>query len=249
MTSHSSSPPMLEIQATEDQYSPPAVDHNTTKSPVASPEKSNGSVKNSPMGPVVVFIARASDLSDHNYPGTVLNTIQMHAYLRGLLVIMSAEHRKVYGNLGSRPQKIQTVIHPANSKMSISCRTTKFLAGAMEEARDTKSECIFVLNNWDAWTTDIPTVAEMCEKFTEVPFTLRVWANGHGIAREFYEANAHKAINVLRQRMDIKDERVTSDRNTALFVRMFEALHRAHDLFPPTLKDRQDLAKYDSRLA
>ncbi|CAI7605579.1 unnamed protein product [Penicillium bialowiezense] len=251
MASQSDSPEMIGPMVAEDYPNPqsPLVDHNTTKSP-AKPNGSPNSVSpsSSSLGPVIVFIARATDLLDHDYPGATFTTGQMHEYLHSLLVIVSNEHRKVYGELGSRPHKMQTIIHSSNIGIPISARPSKFLAAALEEARDTKSECIFVLYNWDGWTTCSLALEAMCDMFKDVPFTLRVYANGHGVPREFYSADAHKACGVLSQRLDIKDERITSDRDTALFVRMFEALHRVHNpYYGPTIDDMLDLARYDSR--
>jgi hypothetical protein len=198
---------------------------------------------------VVVFIARAASLNDHHYPGATLTSDQMHEYLRNLLVITAAEHRKVYGNLGARPHKMQTIIHGANSKIANVSRTTKFLTAAVEEARETKAECIFVLYNWDGWTTDRNTISEMCDIFQDVPFTFHVYANGHGVQREFFEANAHKVNAVFHGQMEADDEAVKKDRNTFLFLRMLGALRMLHLSLLPTPEQRLELAKYDARLA
>jgi len=201
------------------------------------------------LGPVVVFIARATNLNDHHYPGATLNPDQMHEYLRNLLVITSSEHRKVYGSLGARPHKMQTIIHPPNSKISVLSRTTKFLTAALEEARETKTECIFVLYNWDGWTTDHATITEMCEQFKDVPFTFHIYANGHGVPREFFEANAHKVNAYFRRRIRLDDEALVRDRNTVLFIKMVEALNVIHFSFPATPEQKLELARYDARFA
>jgi hypothetical protein len=236
---------MLQIKSSPDRPHPPPLDHNTTK----SPNKNGVSPRTSALGPVVVFIARAANLNDHHYPGATLSGDQMHEYLRNLLVITAAEHRKVYGNLGARPHKMQTIIHGANSKISNVSRTTKFLAAAVEEARETKAECIFVLYNWDGWTTDRNTICEMCEMFTEVPFTFHVYANGHGVPREFFEANAHKVNAFFQSRMKITEDAITMDRNTLLFIQMFGVLKMLHLSCPPSPEQKLELAKYDARLA
>jgi hypothetical protein len=236
---------MMSSKSSPDRSLQPPQEHKPSQSP-----KNNGaSPRTNALGPVVVFIARATDLNDHHYPGAVLDQDQMHEYLRNLLVITSSEHRKVYGSLGARPHKMQTIIHPANSKLSVLSRITKFLAAALEEARETKSGCIFVLYNWDGWTTDHVTMTEMCEQFKDVPFTFHVYANGHGVPREFFEANAHKVNAYFRRRIRLDDDSIAQDRHTFLFIKMIEALNMIHLSFPPTPDQKHELAKYDSRLA
>lgn len=250
MLTHTRSPAMLKFKPSTDGPSPPAIEHNTTQTPL--PLDFNGShesPKNVPLGPVVALLARASDLNDHHYHGAILDGPQMHNYLRGLLVMMSDEHRKIYGSLGARPQRLQTIVHAANHKLAITCRTTKYLASALDEARECKTGCIFILYNWDGWTTDSVTICEMCDLFKDVPFTLHIYANGHGVPREFYEADAHKVHAYFRGRARLQDSLIAHDRNTALFIRMIEALHTLHGKMDITNEQRRELSKYDSRLA
>ncbi|CAG8089170.1 unnamed protein product [Penicillium salamii] len=243
MLRHIRTPPMLQIKSKEAQPPPPSLDHNTTKSPL----KSNGSSKNTSLGAVMVFIARATDLMDHPYPNASLTSIQVHEYLRNLLVMTSTEHRKVYNNLGGRPHKIQTIIQPSNHRLPSNGRVTKFLAAALADARDTKTECIFVLYNWDGWTTDYSTIIEMSAQHRDVPFSLHVYAKGHDVPREFYEADGHKVAEYFRHRENISQESLADDRNTVLFIRMIEALHNLHNQVRIPLDIRRDLVRYDCR--
>ncbi|KAJ9488068.1 hypothetical protein VN97_g5249 [Penicillium thymicola] len=211
---------MLPIDESPNKSRPPSVDNNITQD---SPSKVNLSPTRSPLGPVVVFIARASNLTDHSYPNATMTTIQMHEYIRSLLVITVAEHRKRFGVLGLRPHKMQTIIQPAHTRIPTLSRIGKYLKMALEEARSSKSECIFVLHGWDGWTTDKMTIAELCESFRDVPFSFHVYAN-RGTPREFYEVNGHKVNAYFRHTIPADDPAIVGDRSTALFIRMLEAL-------------------------
>lgn len=235
---------MLRMKTSPDKAQPPPVDHNTTQ----LPSKLSTSPGNVPLGPVVVYIARASDLRDHNSSNTILNPVQLHKYLHERLEETFDEHNKIYSNLGLRPRQVRTIIHPASHKLPINCRITKLLAASLEEARETNTACIFVLYNWDGWTADSTTIGELCELFKDVPFSLHVYAKGHGVPPRFYEANAHKVNAYFRGRVRLHDESVTRDHDTALFIRMIEALHRFHNDYPLTVEQqRRELAKYDFR--
>ncbi|KAJ5598102.1 hypothetical protein N7537_008186 [Penicillium hordei] len=227
---------------------PPPVDDNTTQD---SPSKVNLSSTRNPLGPVVVFIARASNLTDHSYPKATMTAGQMHAYLRSLLVITLAEHRKRFGVLGLRPHKIQTIIQPAQTRISAVSRIGKYLAMALEEARASKTECIFVLHGWDGWTTDKMTIAELCEPFRDVPLSFHVYAN-RGTPREFFEVNGHKVNAYFRHTVAADDPAIVGDRSTALFIRMLEVLPTLeYAKYYPVLSaaERDTLAKYDKRIS
>lgn len=239
---------MLQLKQSPDKPRPPPVDDNTTQD---SPSKINLSSPRNPLGPVVVFIARASGLKDHNYPRAEVNSNQMHEYLRSLLIITVAEHSKRFGLLGLRPHKMQTIIQPAHSRISSVSRVGKYLGMALEEARASKTECIFVLHGWDGWTTDRMTIVELCEQFRDVPFSFHVYAN-RGTPREFFEVNAHKVNAYFRHLVTVDDPAVVGDRSTALYIRILEALPTLqYAKYYPVLSaaERDTLAKYDKRFA
>ncbi|KAJ5169282.1 Ribophorin I [Penicillium coprophilum] len=238
---------MLQIKQSPDKSRPPPVEDNTHE----SPSKLNLSPPRNPLGPAVVYIARATNKDDHNYNRSTWNNDEMHAYLRGLLVIAIAEHRKRFGILGLRPPKMQTIIQPAHTRISSVSRIGKFLALAMEEARASKSECIFVLNGWDGWTTDKMTIVELCDQFRDVPLTLHVYAN-RGTPCEFFEVNAHKVNAYLRNLVSAEDPSIVGDRATALYIRILEALPALHNArYHPAIsqQEKDALAKYDKRFA
>lgn len=239
---------MLPIDESPNKSRPPSVDNNLTQD---SPSKVNLSPTRNPLGPVVVFIARASNLTDHSYPNATMTTAQMHEYLRSLLVITVAEHRKRFGVLGLRPHKMQTIIQPAHTRIPTLSRIGKYLKMALEEARSSRSECIFVLHGWDGWTTDKMTIAELCEPFCDVPFSFHVYAN-RGTPREFFEVNGHKVNAYFRHTILADDPAIVGDRSTALFIRMLEVLPTlGYARHYPVLSDveRDALAKYDGRIA
>lgn len=244
----SSSSAMLHFKQSPDKPRPPPVGNNTTSEP---PSLTAMHDSPNPLGPVVVFIARASNLKDHNYPNAEMNSNQMHEYLRSLLVITLAEHRKQFGFLGVRPHKMQTIIQPAHSRIRSNSRASKYLGMALEEARTCKTECIFVIYGWDGWTTDKMNIIELCEKFHDVPFYFHVYAN-RGTPREFYEVNAHKVNACLRQRVNADDPTVVGDGSTALYIRILETLPplelgNSHPDLSVVEKDA--LSKYDKRFA
>ncbi|KAG0160263.1 hypothetical protein PDIDSM_7790 [Penicillium digitatum] len=237
---------MLQIKQSPDKPRPPPVDDNTTQD---SPSKLSLSSSRTPLGPVVVFIARASNLTDHNYPKAKVDNNQMHEYLRSLLIITVAEHRKRFGLLGLRPHKMQTIIQPAHSRIPSVSRVGKYLGMALEEARASKTKCIFVLHGWDGWTTDKMTIMDLCEQFRDIPFSLHVYAN-RGTLREFFEVNAHKVNAYFRHLVTVDDLSVTGDHSTALFIRILEALPTLqYAKYYPVLSaaERDNLAKYDKR--
>ncbi|CAG8303354.1 unnamed protein product [Penicillium nalgiovense] len=239
---------MLQIKQSPDKPRPPPVDDNTTQD---SPSKINLSSPRNRLGPVVVFIARASNLKDHNYPNAEINSSQMHEYLRSLLIIAVAEHRKRFGLLGLRPHKMQTIIQPAHNRVSALSRVGKYLVMALEEARASKTECIFVLHGWDGWTTDRMTIAELCQQFCDVPFSFHVYAN-RGTPREFYEVNAHKVNAYFRHMVTLDDPGVVGDRSTALYIRILEALPTLqYAKNYPVLSEAEmgALSMYDKRFA
>lgn len=200
-------------------------------------------------GPVVVFMARAEDLNDHPYArglGTTLSQTQMHEYLRSTLIMTAAEHRKKYGVLGCRPHKMQTIIHPSNNKISRGSKISRYLFAALQEAREAVTECIFVLNGWDGWTTDPATIGDLCEAFKDVAFTIRVYA---GTPRQFYEVNAHTVNDYLDRHIQLDDAVIQMDRDTGLFIRMFDALGAMHYGVPLPAERAAPLVQYDSRLA
>ncbi|KAJ5476182.1 hypothetical protein N7475_001911 [Penicillium sp. IBT 31633x] len=238
---------MVELKPLPDRSRSPSLKDNKATEP--SPLKPKKSPSSNTLGPVVVFIARAENLDDHNYPNATVNVGQMHEYLRSLLIITATEHRKRYGTLGVRPPKLQTIIQPANRRISPISRVGKYLTLALEEAHETNFECIFVLHGWDGWTTDQGTIADLCDQFRDVPFYLHVYAN-RGSPREFFEVNAHKVNAYYRQRVGVNDDAVARDRSTALFIRMIEALPTLRPVnLLPTLssKERAALCKYDRR--
>ncbi|KAK4865930.1 hypothetical protein LT330_009023 [Penicillium expansum] len=237
---------MLQIKESPGKPRPPPVDDNTTQD---SPSKLSLSSTRNPLGPVVVFIARASSPVDHNYPKAAMNSNQMHQYLRSLLIITAAEHRKRFGLLGLRPHKMQTIIQPAPSRIPSVSRVGKFLGMALEEARASKNECIFVLHGWDGWTTDKMTIADLCEQFRDVPFSLHVYAN-RGDPRDFFEVNAHKVNAYFRHQVAANDPSIVGDRSTALYIRILETLPTLqYARYYPVLSatERENLAKYDKR--
>ncbi|CAI7612855.1 unnamed protein product [Penicillium glandicola] len=239
---------MLQIKQSPDRPRPPPVDDNTTQD---SPSKLNLSSPRNPLGPVVVFIARASTEKDHHYPNAQMNSTQMHEYLRSLLIITIAEHRKRFGLLGLRPHKMQTILQPPHNRISSVSRVGKYLGMALEEARASKSECIFVLHGWDGWTTDKGTFAELCEQFRDVRFTLHVYAN-RGTPREFFEVNAHAVNAYFRHAIAADDPAIVGDRSTGLYIRMLEALPTLHyaKYYPVvSAEERAALSKYDKRFA
>ncbi|KUM57916.1 hypothetical protein ACN42_g9258 [Penicillium freii] len=244
----SSSATMLQIKESPNKTRPPPVDDNTTQD---SPSKVNLTGTRDRLGPVVVFIARASSLTDHSYPKATMTTSQMHEYLRSLLVITMGEHRKQFGVLGLRPPRMQTIIQPPQSRISALSRIGKYLGMALEDARASKTECIFVLHGWDGWTTDKMTIAGLCEPFRDVPFSFHVYAN-RGTPREFFEVNGHKVNSYFRHKIAADDPAIVSDRLTALFIRMLEALPTLeYAKYYPVLSaaERETLAKYDKRIA
>ncbi|KAJ5762558.1 uncharacterized protein N7511_005940 [Penicillium nucicola] len=204
---------------------------------------------NLPIGPMVLYMARANDLNDHPYAqglGTTLTNAQMHEYLRSTLVLIAGEHRKRYGVLGCRPLKMQTIVHNANSKISRGSKVSRYIWDALEEARASATECIIVLNNWDGWTTDPATIGDLCTSFPDVRITLRVYAS---TPREFYDANAHTVNIYLEREISVNDAVVYTDRDTGIFIRMFEALGALHYQVPLPWEKAAPLAQYDSRLA
>ncbi|KAJ5779192.1 hypothetical protein N7457_006912 [Penicillium paradoxum] len=232
----------------ERSRSPPLEGNTSTKSTQTSPVKPEVPPRD-PLGPVVVFIARAENVDDHDYPNATLTVYQMHEYLRSLLIITVGEHRKRFGMLGTRPHKMQTIIQPANRRISSISRVGKYLTSALEEARETNSECIFVLYGWDGWTTDQETIANLCDQFRDVPFFFHVYAN-RGSPRDFFEVSAHRFNAYYLQKVAVDDDVVIRDRSTALFIRMIEALptlHSASCLPRIALRDKTGLSKYDRR--
>ncbi|OQD87694.1 hypothetical protein PENANT_c005G05560 [Penicillium antarcticum] len=202
-----------------------------------------------PAGPVVLFMARASDLNDHPYArglGTTLTEVQMHEYLRSTLILIAAEHCKRYGVLGCRPLKMQTIVHKPNAKISRGSKISHYIWAVLEEARANMKECIIVLNGWDGWTTDPATLGDLCDCFTEVPITIRVYA---GTPRQFYDANAHTVNDFLGREVQADDLVVHMDRDTGLFIRMFNALGALHYDVPYSAERAESLVAYDSRLA
>ncbi|KAF4771249.1 hypothetical protein N7455_011846 [Penicillium solitum] len=239
---------MLQIKESPGKPRPPPVDDNTTQD---SPSKANLTGTRDRLGPVMLFIARASNLTDHSYPNATVTTKQMHEYLRSLLVITVAEHRKRFGVLGLRPHKVQTIIQPAPNRIPGISRIGKFLAMALEEARESKTECIFVLHGWDGWTTDKATITDLCEPFRDVPFSIHVYAN-RGTPREFFEVNGHKVNAYIKHRVAADDPAIVGDRSTALFIRMLEVLPRLnYEKYYPVVSDaeKDTLAKYDKRIS
>ncbi|KGO65696.1 hypothetical protein PITC_008120 [Penicillium italicum] len=237
---------MLQIKQSPGKPHPPPVDDNSTQD---SPSKLNMSSTRNPLGPVVVFIARASNLTDHHYPKAQMDGNQMHGYLRSLLIITVAEHRKRFGLLGLRPHKMQTIIQPAQSRIPSLSRVGKYLGMALEEARASKTECIFVLHGWDGWTTDKMTIVDLCDQFRDVPFSLHVYAN-RGEPRDFFEVNAHKVNAYFRHLVTADDPSVVGDGSTALYIRILEALPTLqYAKYYPVLSaaERENLAKYDKR--
>jgi hypothetical protein len=201
-----------------------------------------------PAGPVLLFMARATDLNDHPYAqglGTTLSDIQMHEYLRSTLIMVAAEHRKRFGVLGCRPIKIQTIVHPSNNKISRGSKISKYVYAALEEARKAHVESIVILNGWDGWTTDPATLGELCESFKDVSITLRVYA---GSPRHFYDANAHTVNDYLDRHILVDDDVVQMDRDTEIFIRMFDALGAFHYGVPFSAEKALPLLQYDSRL-
>ncbi|KAJ5375188.1 hypothetical protein N7517_007194 [Penicillium concentricum] len=238
---------MLQIKQSPDKPRPPPVEDNAQD----SPSKLNLSAPRNPLGPVVVFIARATNKDDHDYKRSTWNNTEMHAYLRGLLVIAVAEHRKRFGLLGLRPHKMQTIIQPAHTRIPSISRVGKFLGMALEEARASKTECIFVLNGWDGWTTDKMTIVELCDQFRDIPLTFHVYAN-RGTPCEFFEVNAHKVNAYLKHMVSAEDPSIVGDRATGLFIRMLESLPTLHyaRYYPLISQQEKDvLAKYDKRFA
>jgi hypothetical protein len=198
---------------------------------------------------VVVFIARTDNPDDHNYANAKISSAQMHEYLRALLIITAAEHRKRFGVLGIRPHKMQTLIQPANQRISPLGRVGRYLTAALEEARAHNCECIFVLRGWDGWTTERGTISELCDQFRDVPFFLHVYAY-RGRPRDFYQVNAHVVNAYLKHVISADDEVVVRDHSTALFIRILEALPvlRYVGVVPPISKKKKvALSKYDDR--
>lgn len=228
---------------------PPKVDTNS-KSTQTSPPKPEAP-PHIPQDPVVVFIARASNGDDHDYPNITLTADQMHEYLRSLLIIVVAEHRKRFGILGTRQIKMQTLVQPGNRKISPTSRVGKFLRSALEEARAMNTDCIFGLLGWDGWTTDQETIADLCDQFRDVHFFLHIYAN-RASPRDFFEVNAHKFNAYYLQKVTLDDDVVIRDRSTALFIRMIEALptlEYASCLPRIPSRERAALSKYDNRFA
>ncbi|KAJ5205754.1 hypothetical protein N7491_003621 [Penicillium cf. griseofulvum] len=227
------------------------IEKSPEKPPPLTDFPSKLSAPRRPLGPVVVFIARATNKDDHEYKRSTLSDNEMHAYLRSLLIIAVAEHRKRFGILGLRPHKMQTILQPAHTRLSSASRVSKYLTMSLEEARASMTECIFVLNGWDGWTTDKMTIVGFCDRFRDVPLTFHVYAN-RGTPCEFYEVNAHKVSAYLKHLVNADDPAVVGDRATGLFIRILEALptlHYAKHYSVISQQERDALAKYDKRFA
>ncbi|KAJ5545160.1 hypothetical protein N7535_006452 [Penicillium sp. DV-2018c] len=197
-------------------------------------------------GPVIIFIARASNLNDHPYPNVKMTTTQMQSYLRALLVITVAEHRKRFGNLSIRPHKMHTIIHPTNQLLSPHSDAGRPLTAALEEARENKTKCIFVLHGWDCLTTERGTIAQLCDLFRDVPLFLHVYAC-RGKPREFYQVNAHIVNAYLKGVVALEDEVVAREHSTALFIRVLEALPVCGFTPLVSVEEKAALSMYDDR--
>ncbi|KAJ5972489.1 uncharacterized protein N7479_002407 [Penicillium vulpinum] len=240
---------MLEVQDSPDKTRPPRVDDSGTTQ--ESPSKTSQSPPRNALGPVLVFMARATQAKDKDYPSNIVTNTRMHIYLRAMLAKTIVEHRKRFGILGFRPHRIQTTLQAAQTRTSSVSRSGKFLIMALEEARTSKTECIFVMLGWDGWTTDKITIAELCNQFWDVPFTFHVYAN-RGDPCEFFVVNAHKVNAYFRKMILANDPAIVGDGATALYIRIVETLPTLH--FSKyhavmSVQEKQTLAKYDKRYA
>ncbi|KAJ5478621.1 hypothetical protein N7530_004130 [Penicillium desertorum] len=121
------------------------------------------------MEPLVVFVARGA-------PGPrPVDLGQLKYYLRPALIELRGEFERKYGNLEGHSDSFQS------------------LTDILMYGRIHRCDIMFVLNHWDAITSDGPSFANIFKGFTDVRVTIRV----HGTISadhnsEFHDLDAHK---------------------------------------------------------
>ncbi|KAJ5230177.1 hypothetical protein N7489_010885 [Penicillium chrysogenum] len=139
------------------------------------------------MEPLVVFVARGA-------PGpTHVDIGQMKYYLRPALIELQGKFQRKYGDLEGRSYCYCPLIHKSITHLEPDSDSFKSLTDILMYGRIHSCDIMFVLNHWDAITSDGPSFANIFKGFTDVKVTIRV----HGTISadhncEFHDLDAHK---------------------------------------------------------
>ncbi|CAP98460.1 hypothetical protein E8E15_001456 [Penicillium rubens] len=139
------------------------------------------------MEPLVVFVARGA-------PGpTHVDIGQMKYYLRPALIELQGKFQRKYGDLEGRSYCYCPLIHKSITHLEPDSDSFKSLTDILMYGRIHSCDIMFVLNHWDAITSDGPSFANIFKGFTDVKVTIRA----HGTISadhncEFHDLDAHK---------------------------------------------------------
>ncbi|CAG8287154.1 unnamed protein product [Penicillium nalgiovense] len=139
------------------------------------------------MEPLVVFVARGAPSP------TCVDHGQLKHYLRPALLELQGQFVRKYGNLEGRSYCYCPLIHKSITPLEPDSDSFKSLTDILMYGRIHRCDIMFVLNHWDAITSDGPSFANIFKGFTDVRVTIRVHGTismDHNV--EFHDLDAHK---------------------------------------------------------
>ncbi|EKV12993.1 hypothetical protein PDIG_40170 [Penicillium digitatum PHI26] len=156
--------------------------------------------------PLVVFVARGAPNPTHVELG------QLKHYLRPALIELQEMFERKYGNLEGRSYCYCPLIHKSITPLEPDCDSFQSLTNILMYGRTYGRDIMFVLNHWDAITSDGPTFANLFKDFTDVKVTVRVYGTiSVDHISEFHNIDAHRVSAHYQGLIRLEEQYVIDD--------------------------------------